>query len=52
MYENRKRINNTILNLKHTETEINEITSLNQDFSFKMLTRINSLNFALANKKS
>ena len=50
LYENRKKINNTILDLKNTELEIKEITSLNQDFSFKMLTKINSLNFALSNK--
>ena len=34
------------------EQEIKEITSLNEDFSFKMLARINSLNFELQRKKN
>lgn len=38
--------------LNHTELEIKEITSLNEDFSFKMLARINSLNFELQRKNN
>jgi hypothetical protein len=52
LYDNRKLINNTILDLNNTEQEIKEITSLNEDFSFKMLARINSLNFELQRKKN
>jgi hypothetical protein len=52
MHDNRKLINNTILDIDRTEAEIKEITSLNEDFSFKMLAKINSLNFELLRKKN
>lgn len=52
LHDNKKLINNTILDLNKTEKEIKEITSLNEDFSFKMLARINSLNFELQRKNS
>jgi hypothetical protein len=39
-----------MLDLDNTEKEIKEIATLNEDFSFKMLTKINSLNFELAKK--
>jgi hypothetical protein len=52
LYENRKTINNTIQDLDRTEKEIKEISSLNEDFSFKMLARINYLNFELQRKKT
>jgi len=51
MYDNRKLINNTILDVNNTENEINELVSLNEDFSYKMLAKINSLNFELQRKK-
>jgi hypothetical protein len=38
------------MDIDNTENEIREITSLNEDFSFKMLTKINSLNFELSKK--
>jgi hypothetical protein len=50
LYDNRKLINNTMLDLHNTENEIKEIATLNEDFSFKMLTKINSLNFELSKK--
>ncbi len=52
LYDNRKLINNTIKDIDKTENEIREISSLNEDFSFKMLARINSLNFELQRKKN
>jgi hypothetical protein len=52
LYDNRKLINNTIRDIDKTENEIREISSLNEDFSFKMLARINSLNFELQRKKN
>lgn len=52
LHDNRKLINNTILDIKNTEQEIKELTTLNEDFSFKMLARINSLNFELQRKKN
>ena len=52
LHDNRKLINNTLLDLSKTESEVKEITSLNEDFSFKMLARINSLNFELQRKKN
>jgi len=52
LYENRRIINNTIKDINNTEKEIKEISSLNEDFSFKMLARINSLNFELQRKKT
>ena len=51
MHDNRKLINNTILDINNTEKEINEIVSLNEDYSYKMLAKINSLNFELQRKK-
>ena len=51
MHDNRKLINNTILDINNTEKEINEVVSLNEDYSYKMLAKINSLNFELQRKK-
>ena len=51
MHDNRKLINNTTLDVNNTENEINELVSLNEDFSYKMLAKTNSLNFELQRKK-
>ena len=40
------------MDINKTEQDIKEITSLNEDFSFKMLARINSLIFELQRKKN
>ena len=50
LYDNRKVINNTILDANNTIRDIKEITSLNDIFTFKMLARIKNINFALKSK--
>ena len=47
LYENRKKINDTILDVNNTIRDIREMTSLNNDFSFKMLAKIKSIGFCV-----
>ena len=47
LYENRKKINDTILDVNNTIRDIREMTSLNEDFSFKMLAKIKSISFCV-----
>ena len=47
LYENKKKINNTLLDMDKTIKDIKELSSLNQNFSFKMLTKINNINYRL-----
>ena len=47
LYENRKKINDTILDVNNTIRDIREMTSLNEDFSFKMLAKIKSIGFCV-----
>ena len=47
LYENRKKINDTILDVNNTIRDIKELTSLNNDFSFKMLAKIKSISFCV-----
>ena len=50
LYENRKKINNTILDVNNTIRDIKEMSSLNEDFSFKMLAKIKSIGYCVNNK--
>ena len=50
LYENRKKINNTILDVNNTIRDIKEMSSLNEDFSFKMLAKIKSIGYCVTNK--
>ena len=50
LYENRKKINDTILDINNTIRDIKEMSSLNEDFSFKMLAKIKSIGYCV-NKK-
>ena len=50
LYENRKKINDTILDVNNTIREIQEMTSLNNDFSFKMLAKIKSIGYCVSQK--
>jgi len=47
LYENKKKINSTLLDMDKTIKDIKELSSLNQNFSFKMLTKINNINYSL-----
>lgn len=51
LYDNRKKISNMLLDIDKTIKDLKEITSLNQQFSFNMLAKINSLNFEVQGKK-
>ena len=50
LYENRKKINNTILDVNNTIRDIKEMSSLNEDFSFKMLAKMKSIGYCVNNK--
>ena len=50
LYENRKKINTTILDVNNTIRDIQEMTSLNEDFSYKMLAKIKSISYCVNNK--
>ena len=50
LYENRKKINTTILDVNNTIRDIKEMTSLNEDFSYKMLAKIKSISYCVNNK--
>ena len=50
LYENRKKINNTILDVNNTIRDIKEMSALNEDFSFKMLAKIKSIGYCVNNK--
>ena len=50
LYENRKKINDTILDVNNTIRDIKEMSSLNEDFSFKMLAKIKSIGYCVNNK--
>ena len=50
LYENRKKINDTILDINNTIRDIKEMSSLNEDFSFKMLAKIKSIGYCVNNK--
>ena len=47
LYENRKKINDTILDVNNTIRDIKEMSSLNEDFSFKMLAKIKSIGYCV-----
>ena len=50
LYENRKKINTTLLDVNNTIRDIQEMTSLNEDFSYKMLAKIKSISYCVNNK--
>ena len=50
LYENRKKINDTILDVNNSIRDIKEMSSLNEDFSFKMLAKIKSIGYCVNNK--
>ena len=50
LYENRKKINTTILDVNNTIRDIQEMTSLNEDFSYKILAKIKSISYCVNNK--
>lgn len=50
MHENRKKLDNYLLDMQGTSKELEELSSLTGDFSFKMLTLINSINFEVSKK--
>ena len=45
-----KKINNTILDVNNTIRDIKEMSSLNEDFSYKMLAKIKSIGYCVNNK--
>ena len=45
-----EKINDTILDVNNTIRDIKEMTSLNEDFSFKMLAKIKSIGYCVNNK--
>ena len=47
LYDNRKKINDTILDVNNTIRDIKEMTSLNENFSFKMLAKIKSISYCI-----
>ena len=47
LYTNRKKINDTILDINNTIRDIKELSSLNEDFSFKMLAKIKSISYVV-----
>ena len=47
LYENRKNINDNILDINNTIRDIKEMTSLNDNFSFKMLAKIKSISYVV-----
>ena len=47
LYENRKKINDNILDINNTIRDIKEMTSLNDNFSFKMLAKIKSISYVV-----
>jgi hypothetical protein len=49
--ENKKILSNTTKDINITNREITELTQLNNDFSFKMLAMISSINYELSKKK-
>lgn len=51
LYENRKRLDRIIKNIEVASQEIEEVVSLNDDFSFKMLTKLSAINYKLSLKK-
>lgn len=51
LYDNKKKITNTLLDIDKTIKDLKEINSLNQQFSFNMLAKINALNFEVQGKK-
>ena len=52
LHDNRKNISNTIMDINNTIRDLNEITSLNKNFSFKILAKINALNYEIKNKNN
>ena len=50
LYDNRKQINNTILDIDKTIRDLKEITSLNEQFSYNMLAKINAMNYEVQHK--
>lgn len=51
LYENRKRLDRIVKNIEVASKEIEEVVSLNDDFSFKMLTKLSAINYKLSLKK-
>ena len=47
LYDNRKKINDTILDVNNTIRDIREINTLNEDYAFKMLAKIKSISFCV-----
>ena len=45
-----KKINTTILDVNNTIRAIQEMTSLNEDFSYQMLAKIKSISYCVNNK--
>ncbi len=48
--ENNKKLEILNNNLDQTQREINEIISLNEDFSFKMLTQLSAISYSISKK--
>ena len=47
LYDNRKKINDTILDVNNTIRDIKEMTSLNGDFTYNMLAKIKAIGFSV-----
>lgn len=52
LYDNRKLLRNALLDMDHTIKDLKEITSLNDNYSYQMLAKINSLSYEVTSKKS
>ena len=52
LYDNRKLLRNTLLDMEHTIKDLKEITSLNDNYAYTMLAKINSLTYEVMAKKN
>ena len=52
LYDNRKMLRNALLDMEHTIKDLKEITSLNDNYSYQMLAKINSLSYEVMSKKN
>lgn len=50
LYDNRKKMEDTVNQINNTIRDLRELNSLNEAFSFKMLAKIKSIDYAIKNK--
>ena len=47
---NRKKVEKTLKDISITERELSEITSLSNEYSYNMLTKIQAINYVVSHK--